>query len=192
MKEEISNGDACTGGEQPANSWRSRWIKQIRFTWILALIASVVPAVIYGTAFTAAIVVMATVILGIPTGLAAFLVKDKEWRSRIWRRLVVLLVTAISTYAVISETDKLTPLRAAPIAQAVEVYKRDTMKYPDSLADLNPNYLEELPAVRLAILQPMITYTIRDGKPLLRIPAAIGDQFSNYEYDFDKRAWAKN
>ncbi len=192
MKEAIAAGNARTGGEKPANGGWNRWVKQIRFTWALALITSVVPAVTHGTVFTAVIVAMATVIFGIPTGLAAFLVKDKEWRSRIWRRLVVLLLTPISTYAVINQTDKMTPSKAAPIVQAVEAYERDTTSYPTSLPDLSPKYLVELPAVRLSIVQPIISYTLRDGKPLIRIPAAIGDQFSSYEYDFTKRVWTHN
>lgn len=191
MKEAITD-DEYTGGKQPANSGWSRWVKQIRFTWALALITSVVPAVTHGTVFTALIAAMATVICGLPTGLATFLVKDKDWRSRIWRRLVVLLLTPISTYGVISQTDKMTPSRADPIVQAVEAYKRDTMSYPASLGDISPNYLIELPAVRLSIVQPKITYTLRDGKPHLRIPAAIGDQFANYEYDFNNQAWQRN
>lgn len=192
MKEAITDDDARTGGKQPANNGWSRWVKQIRLTWALALITSVAPAVTHGTVFSSAALVMATVIFGLPTGLAAFLVKDKEWRSRIWRRLVVLLLTPISTYGVISQTDKMTPSRAAPIVQAVEAYKRATMSYPTSLDDISLNYLTELPAVRLSIVQPKITYTLRDGKPRLRIPAAVGDQFSNYEYDFNNQAWLRN
>lgn len=192
MKEAITDDDAPTGGKQPANSGWSRWVKQIRFTWALALITSVAPAVTHGAVFTSVAVVIATVILGLPTGLAALLVKDKEWRVRLWRRLAVLGSISLITFAAVSQTDKLTPSLATPIVEAIEQYHSDTATYPAALSDLIPRYLAELPVVRVAISQPPISYAIRDGRPRLVIPSAVGDGFANYEYDFEAKTWVHN
>lgn len=112
--------------------------------------------------------------------------------SRLWRRLIVLGSIALVTTSAVSQTDKLTPVMATPIAEAIAQFKTETAKYPAALADLSPKYLAELPAVRAAVIQPSITYTVRDGRPRLAIPSARGDAFANYEYDFEAKAWVHN
>lgn len=168
------------------------WWGQIRFTWVLALLLCVVPAVMYGAAFPAGLILIAIVIFGIPTGLLALLVIDKNRCGRLWRRLVVLGSIAFSTYAAVSQTDKLTPVMATPIAQAIELYKKETGNYPVTLDELSQKYLVDLPSVRAAIYQPKISYVLNDGSPRLVIPSAVGDAFASYEYNFGAKAWEHN
>ncbi len=180
-------------GRQPSGDagWK-RWVAEIRFTWILVLLLSVVPAVIYGAAFPAGLVLMATVVFGLPTGLAALLVKDKAWRGRLWRRLVVLGLVSGGAVALVNQADKLTPGMATPIVQAIEQFKQDTGGYPNTLSELNSKYLEHLPAVRVAFQQPEVTYVLREGYPRLIIPSAVGDTFASHEYNFEERRWEHN
>jgi len=180
------------GSAKGADVWL-RWASEIRYTWVWVVLVVTVPTVIFGSSAQSGIVLMAAVVFGLPTALAAFLLtKDRAWRYRLWRRVVVMGAVSAISLAVVMQTDKLTPGMATPIAQAIEQYKKETGAYPSTLAELSPKYLVELPAVRAAISQPDISYMIRDGQPRLAIPSAAGDGFANYEYNFEARAWVHN
>ena len=193
MSEAVRVIEPPGSGGQPLGSggWK-RWLSEIRYTWMLVLLLSVVPAVVYGAVFSAGLVLMATVVFGLPTGLAALLFKDKAWRGNMWRRLVVLGVVAGGTVALVYQSDKLTPSMATPIVQAVEKFKQDTGGYPVTLAELSSKYLEHLPAVRVSFQQPDVTYDLRDGRPKLIIPSASGDAFASHEYNFEEKRWVHN
>lgn len=68
-----------------------RWVKEISFTWALVILFVIVPAVIFGASAQSMMVLLASVVFGLPTALAAFLlIKDRAWRNRLCRRLVVI------------------------------------------------------------------------------------------------------
>lgn len=193
----MSEAEIAVGGNDPhvqgpGAGAGKKWGGEIRYTWVTALLICVVPALVSGASFPAEFLLLAVVVFGGPTGLGALLLKDKAWSSRLWRRLIVLGSIALVTTSAVSQTDKLTPVMATPIAEAIAQFKTETAKYPAALADLSPKYLAELPAVRAAVIQPSITYTVRDGRPRLAIPSARGDAFANYEYDFEAKAWVHN
>lgn len=169
-----------------------KWTAEIRYTWAVALLICVLPALVYGAAFPAGFLLIGVVVFGLPTGLAALLIKDNAWKARLWRRLVVLSAISLTTFTAVSQTDKLTPSLATPIVEAIEQYHTDTATHPAALSDLTPRYLAELPIVRVAISQPPISYAIRDGRPRLMIPSARGDAFANHEYDFEAKVWVNN
>ncbi len=185
-------GGASSIDSAKGSIW-TRWVSEIPYTWSLVMLVVTVPAVIFGASVQSVMLLMATVVFGLPTALAAFfLIKDRSWCFRLWRRVVVMGAVSTVSLAVVMQTDKLTPALATPIVQAIEQYKKVTGTYPATLAELSPKYLEELPAVRAAISQPDISYMVRDGRPRLAIPSAAGDGFSNYEYNFEARAWVHN
>lgn len=169
------------------------WVKEIRYTWVMVVLVVILPAVILGASAQAMMVLLAYVVFGLPTVFAAYLfTQDKVWRNRLYRRMVVIGAVSAVSLVVVIQTDKLTPSMATPIAKAIEQYKNDTGNFPATLAELSPKYLIELPAVRAAIIQPDISYFVRDGRPRLAIPSAIGDGFANYEYNFEAEAWVHN
>lgn len=170
-----------------------RWVKEISFTWALVILVVIVPAVIFGASAQSMMVLLASAVFGLPTALAAFLLtKDRAWRNRLCRRLMVIGGVSMVSLIVVLQTDKMTPSMAMPIARAIDHYKNDTGNYPATLAELSPEYLVELPAVRAAIHQPAISYLVRDGRPRLTVPSSAGDGFANYEYDFETKAWVHN
>ncbi len=135
-------------------------------------------------------VLLGSVLLGAPTALVALLViKDTAWRARLCRRVVVLVAVSAMAVAVIKQTDKLTPSMAAPIAKAIEDFKQETGAYPDTLVALSPKYLPDLPAVRVAVIQPEVIYRVKEGLPYLAVPSALGDAFSKFEYNFGTMRW---
>lgn len=180
------------GHDTRVDTWQ-RWVKEIRYTWALVVLVVIVPAVIFGASAQSMMVLLASVVFGLPTVLAAFLfTKDRAWRSRLCRRVVVIGAVSTVSLVVVMQTDKLTPSMATPIAKAIEQYKNDTGNYPATLAELSPKYLVELPAVRAAISQPGVSYMVRDGRPRLAIPSTAGDGFANYVYNFEAKTWVHN
>lgn len=169
------------------------WVSDLRFTWIAVLLLSVLPSVLYGTAFFSMMVLLGAILLGLPVALVALLLsKDTEWRTGLCRRVAVLAAAPAMTVTVVLQADKLTPERAAPIAKAIESFKRETGSYPDSLEILRPKHLSSLPAVRVAVFQPEIIYRVRGGSPYLAVPSAAGDAYSIYEYNFENKTWIHN
>ena len=137
-----------------------KWGGEIFYTWAIALLLCVLPALVYGAAFPAGFLLIAVVVFGLPTGLFALLVKDNVWKASLWRRLAVLGSISLITFTAVIQTDKLTPSLATPIVEAIEQYYIDTVTYPVALSDLSPRYLAESPVVRVAIRQPPISYAI--------------------------------
>jgi len=167
-----------------------RWVSDLRFTWCAVLLVSVLPSVLYGATIFSMMLLLGGVVLGFPTTLASLLLsKNTEWRARLFRRVAVLSAVPALMLAVIFQTDKLAPQMAAPIAKAVESFKLETGAYPDSLALLNPEYLQSIPMVRLSVVQPEVIYRVKEGNPYLAVPSVTGDAFSVYEYSFGEKIW---
>lgn len=189
---EIAGAGNDPSAQGPGLRSGKKWSGEIRFTWAVAILICVVPALVYGASFPAGFLLLAVVVFGIPTGLGALLLKDKALSSKLWRRLIVLGSVAFITSAIVSQADKMTPALATPIAEAIAQYRTDTGRYPVALAELSPKHLASLPAVRVALIQPSISYMVNEGQPRLAIPSARGDAFANYEYNFEAKKWAHN
>lgn len=177
--------------ESYRKSWEY-WVSEIRITWILVILLTVVPAVLFGTAIISMMTLIGVALLGIPTALAAFLfITDRAWCARLCRRVVVMMIVSVLAVVGVLITDKFTPGMASPIAKAIEDFKRENGSYPETLADLSPEHLPRLPAVRIAVFQPEVIYRVRKGRPYLAVPSAVGDAFSKYEYIFEDQRWAR-
>ncbi|TRO22381.1 hypothetical protein EQ828_12135 [Ectopseudomonas mendocina] len=169
----------------------TRWVSDLRFTWCGVFLVSVLPSVLYGTAFSSMMLLVGGVILGLPSALASLLLnKEAALPARLFRRAVVLTAMPALMLAVIFQTDKLTLQMAAPIVEAVESFKQVNGTYPASLAVLTPQYLPGLPKVRISVFQPEVNYRVKKGHPYLAVPSAAGDAFAIYEYNFEERRWA--
>jgi hypothetical protein len=103
-----------------------------------------------------------------------------------------MLTVPVLTIAITFQADKLTPENATPIVKAIESYRIETGSYPESLGMLAPKYLATFPKLRFSVIQPRVNYRVTDGKPYLAIPSASGDQFANFEYNFETQAWIHN
>lgn len=169
--------------------WAS-WVCDLRFTWCLVLLISVLPGLLYGASIFSMVLLLGGVILGVPTLLAAWLLmKDFERRALLFRRVAVFSVVPALMLAVIFQADKLTPQMATPIARAIESFKQEKGTYPESLADISSEYLKVIPNVRFSVFQPEIIYNVQEGNPYLAVPSAAGDAYSVYRYDFKERVW---
>ena len=71
---------------------------------------------------------------------------------------------------------------------AIESFKMETGRYPDSLDVLMPKYLTNIPDLKFANEQPRVTYRVTDGKSYLAISSAWG-VFAHFEYDFASKVW---
>lgn len=168
--------------------WATRWVKELRFTWLGVLLLSVVPAVLYGAAVLSVGVLAFAVLVVFPAVvLGPWIAKGSVRRN--FRRLCVMLAVPCLTLAYVGEVDKRISENALPLTQAIESFQRETGHYPESLDDLLPKHLIKLPDVRFSVSQPPITYRVTDGKPYLSIPSAMGDMFAIYEYNFETEAW---
>ena len=74
------------------------------------------------------------------------------------------------TLACVFQADKFIPENATPIIKAIESFRAENGRYPETLETLSTTHLAKIPDVRFSIIQPLITYRITDGKPYLSIP----------------------
>lgn len=163
------------------------WAEDLGFTWLGVSLLCIVPAVFYGSAIFSVSLLIAAVLIGIPSAL--FGIANKQSRNRGIRRLVILLAVPALTLAVVSHLDKQIPANATPLIIAIETFRHDTGHYPESLDKLIPKQLAKIPNVRFSLFEPPIIYRITDGIPYLAIPSAMGDMFAQFEYDFEAKVW---
>lgn len=163
------------------------WVKQLCFTWLWVLLLSVMPAVLFGSGIFSIGVLAVAVLVGAPSALLGSATKDSG--KKVFRRLAVMLVVPASTLTYVFQADEQIPVNAAPLIEAIESFRLETEHYPESLEAIIPKHLAKIPEVRFSVIQPLITYKIKDGKPSLAIPSARGDMFAQYKYDFETKAW---
>jgi len=175
---------SVTGASESAFT---RWVIELGFTWFAVLLISVVPAALFGSAIFSVAILAVAALFGFPAALLGC--ATNGLKSRGFRRLAVMLVVPTLTLAYVSKVDEQMPENAMPITRAIESFRSDTRHYPESLDALIPKHLAALPDVRFSVVQPLITYRITNGKPHLAIPSAMGDMFSQFEYDFETKAW---
>lgn len=164
------------------------WVKELRFTWLWIFFLSVVPSVLYGTVIFSIIVLMVAILIGVPSAAIGQLVA-KGSKTKGLRRLMVIILVPALTLVYVFQIDQQIPKNATPLTKAIESYRFETGRYPDSLEMLTPKHLAEIPDLRFSLIQPQITYRVTDGKPYLAIPSAAGDAFAQYEYNFEAKVW---
>ncbi len=174
--------------QKPTDFWK-HWVRELRFTWLWVFILCLLPLLLWGSALFSIIVLTISLLIGLPI---SALNKLNNPSDRGWRRVVVMASVSFVIVSFFFRVDEQTPDRAAPIATAIESFRTETGQYPESLEMLVPKHLAEIPILRFSADQPRISYGILKGKPYLRIPSARGDQFANYEYDFESKSWIHN
>lgn len=163
------------------------WVKELSFTWLGVVLLTIVPALLFGSGIVSFVVLAAAVVIGIPS--VFFWSAIKGFESRGFRRLAIVFVVPALTLAYVNHVDKQIPQNAMPLIQAIESFRLETGRYPESLEALIPNHLAIFPDVRRSVIQPLTTYRITDGKPYLAIPSAMGDMFAQFEYNFETKVW---
>lgn len=184
MNDNVSVAHLPAPKSDPSDSTKKS--RKLGFTWFSAFILCVLPCLIWGTAFFSAAVFLVSMLIGLP---ALLLASDSH---KVWRRLRIWLGMSFITVFLMYAVDERLQERAAPIATAIEAFKAEAGHYPESLDMLVPKLLSENPTLRYSLIQPHITYGLRERKPYLRIPTVSGDPFSSIEYDFDEKVWIEN
>ena len=167
------------------------WVQELRTTWLWVFFLSVVPSFLYGTGFFST-AVLAVAVLVVAPYLAIRQLIGKGSGIKGLRRWVVLVVVPALTLVYVFHVDKQTPDNSKAITAAIESFRVETGRYPDTLESLTPKHLANIPDVKFSLIQPQITYRVTDGRPYLAIPSARGDGFAKYEYDFVSKTWKHN
>lgn len=163
------------------------WVRELRLAWFWTISLSVVPCLLYGSAIFSILVLVAAVLIGVPSAVICQLLTKGSKRG--WRRLAVMVLVSALTTVFALQGDKQIPVNATPITNALESFREETRHYPDTLEALAPKHLANIPEVRFSLVQPQINYRVREGKPYLTIPSVAGDMFAMYEYDFESKSW---
>ena len=171
----------------PQGLW-TLWVKELRFTWIGIFFLTILPCVLYGAAIISMMVLMAAILIGVPSAAIGQFVAKGSWKKG-FRRLAIMVLLPILTIAYVVQIDEQIPENATPITNALELFRKEAGHYPDTLEALAPKHLATIPKVRFSLVQPQINYKVREGKPYLTIPSVAGDMFAIYEYDFESKTW---
>ena len=170
-----------------ASYWES-WGWELRTTWLGLLLVAALPTALWGTvifAYAALAVVMLFSLNQVMLG--AFTRKGSTRRA--WREAAVGTLVCLMVLTFAASIDKKIPSNAAPIVAAIESFHAKEGQFPETLNELEPRYLAQIPKVRGTIEQPKIAYRLTNGKPHLSIPSTMGDAFAAHEYDFDAKTW---
>ena len=163
------------------------WVRELRFTWFWTISIAVVPCLLYGSAIFSILVLVAAVLIGVPSAAIGQLLAKGSKKG--WRRLAIMVLVPGLTVVFALQLDKQIPTNATPITNALESFREEAGHYPESLDALAPKHLVHIPEVRFSLVQPQINYRASGGKPYLTIPSVAGDMFGMYEYDFESKTW---
>lgn len=170
----------------PPGFW-SLWARDLRFTWFWLFLISIVPSLLFSTAFFSfALLAFAVLLLAPATAISRFFSKGAGSKS-LRRLAVMVLVPLLSLIYILGSDDQITT-NATPIVAAIESYRIETGHYPDTLDALAPKHLAKIPRLNYLLVQQQVTYRVKDAKPYLAISAAAG-QFAHFEYDFASKVW---
>jgi len=167
------------------------WGRDVQGTWSIAVIFSVLPAIVLGVAIVPMGFLMVSMIVFIPAALIQGLINRQTWAKN-GVRFAIIMVTSLLSLTYVSLLDKQIPSNAEPITRGIEAYKLANGRYPDSIEALIPQHLELVPSLKFALLQPPIRLRNTDGVLKLTIESSSGDAFAHYEYDFQTRTWQHN
>ena len=171
----------------PQGFW-TLWVQELRFSWFWIFFLAVLPFLLYGSNIFSVVVLFFVVLIGVPSAAIGQLVVKGSWRKSLRRLVVMVSVPALTIFYAL-QVDKQIPVNATSITNAVELFREVTGLYPETLEELVPKHLANIPDVRFSLVQPQITYRVKEGKPYLTIPSVAGDMFAIYEYDFETKTW---
>ena len=164
------------------------WVYNQIPSWVVVSVFIVIPGLLIASPMlTLVSIILIGIARTILTGILA-VVSRKSVKFNLRSSLIFLLASVgVLTYGF--QIDKLIPINGMPIVLSIEKFHSVHNRYPSSLAELNPDYLTEMPRLKPTICQPSIRYRLADGAPFLSIASVSGDAFAEYEYDFKTKAW---
>jgi hypothetical protein len=193
MADSIELGPKLKAAPTPMQKGRTHatwgaWFRQPWLAWVVAIALSAVPALVWGSSIFSILLLALTLLMSIPSLVLVALVGRKPSVSGIRSAVVMTAICGLS-WMYVYEVDKLVPVKAAPVVDALEAFKAKHGSYPDALDQLTPSHLNHLPSVSLTWVQPSIRYGLTENKPYLRIASSRGDAFAVHEYDFATKRW---
>ena len=155
----VEREQLVTGVQQ---SFWTLWVREFRFTWFWILFLTVFPCLLYGSAIFSFFVLFFAVLIGVPSAVIGQLVVKGSCEKSLRRLMIRVLVPALAIVYVL-QVDKQIPENATPITNALELFRKETGRYPDTLEALAPKYLAKIPEVRFSLVQPHISYPPASG-----------------------------
>jgi len=153
----------------------------------LSLCIYFVDAVFYGQGGIALVTAVVVVLWHFPKIVMAASRKDsKIARERVIRAGIYALM-AVMVFLTVFLNNRLAAQRAEKLIQACDQYHSKYRQYPRGLADLVPEFMEEIPRAKLTLSNNHFLYIYRDQGPLLAYYAV--PPFGRRMYDFKHRQW---
>jgi len=165
------------------------WTRELWLTWVWIFLISIAPCLLLDTASPSVFALLIGVLIGIPA-LLFNLLRNSASVSKISRSLFIIVLVPVLMMTYATKLDEQIPKNARPIIRAIESFRLETDRYPDTLEMLMPKYLANIPDLKFSLFQPQVTYRVTGGKPYLSIPTSSGGVFGHYEYDFLTKTWA--
>ena len=122
------------------------------------------------------------------TWLAAIFFRSSRLASH--RSILVILAACLMGLAYASYLERAAQVLAMPVVNAIEAYFSDKGHYPNSLDDLRPKYLGELPVLKPVLYPPEFRYYANDANLQRLVFDATGSQFAHFSYDFVAKKWS--
>ena len=101
--------------------------------------------------------------------------------------IVVMMSCAIGSMVYCNWLDSVAMERAEPIVQAIKQYQTNEGKYPNSIEELLPKYVDSFPDLKPTGKSPKLEYEIVNPGPILSFKN--GAIFSHKAYEFWNGRW---
>lgn len=162
------------------------WVVDLPAAWLISATVIFESGIFSGTAWFAFMFLTLNIILGVPYLLLAA-VFSRTPRHERQRSFAILLVVCVLGFVYSTTIDKRATERAQPVVDAIVRFKEANGKYPESLNELLPKYLDVFPTLKPVMSPPAIRYELMERGPELSIDAT--GAFAHYLYDFEAKKW---
>jgi hypothetical protein len=145
----------------------------------------VVDGLIIGWGFSA-FVGLWTLFVSLPRALRD---TDRERRRRRFARAAVYLGVVLLVFAWLLPNHRMAERRANKLVAAVKAYKHEHQRYPATLEELVPRYVDEVPVAMYIVLSSHFFYYNLPDRPLLFYVFSF--PFGRMVYNFEKDRWSQ-
>lgn len=178
----MNDGDLPTAAQ---NGGAARSVPSPTRALLLGLALVGLDAFLFNQGVIALVVAASVVLVGAPRALLAK--KFQGVRGRRLTCLAIYLVAVAMVFGLNAFNNKLAHRRAGDLISAVEAFHADQGRYPRSLSELVPSYIDEVPAAKYTLAFDRFWYYADDENATLLYVAF--PPFGRPTYSFARGEW---
>ncbi len=164
-----------------------RFMAKLKGTLVVVVVLFVVDVFLLNQGIIATLFAGGAVLFGLVRMLWAFIRRQPGLAVERSARIGLYLVLMFATMPAIGLLNQVANRNMKTVIRAVEAYKGEYGRYPDSLSQLVPEFLKKVPAAKPALMAASFSYLTQPGRHTIRYMTMPLNSFEYYE--FERKRW---